>query len=501
MRLTAGSVALALLVAAPFAAAQLGPNYKCDPATCKLPACYCASTQPPVANPPQFLMLTYDDSIQAAVWPQAQALLNRKNPNGCPVKATWYTQVLYSDPYLVSQWYAQGNEVADHSVTHAPIFAGTYAEVEGMRKWANEYAGIPLGKIKGFRFPYLNYTTDAIAMLAKMGFEYESSMASGTGDMVWPYTLDYGTVNDCLGTAPACGKELNAKGLWEVPMYSTTGPNGIAQLMDPYNLPTLDAPQSPEQVTANYRTTFDAHYAASRVPFGVYLHPTWIGKSVPVGTAANPTATQDGTPKAAAVAAFLDYAMSKPDTWMVTASQMVEYMKNPVPASQLAAQPYMSCTPNPAPPNTICNGLAGDAAAGNAAPETCNLVSGSFRSCYGCPAEAPTLENPSPPTTSTRKRVPTTCDSLWWDPVAGTCLCTADSCKYTDTARPVNLDPASLNAAAANGTTPAGGAANNGTTTPAPGDKQAANSAASVTVTNAMAAAAVGVLAAGFAAW
>ena len=49
--------------------------------------------------------------------------------------------------------------------------------------------------------------------------------------------------------------------------------------------------------------------------------------------------------------------MSRPNVWMVTPSQLIEYMKNPVSASQLGSQPYMQCNPNPAPPTNICNGL------------------------------------------------------------------------------------------------------------------------------------------------
>ncbi|KND01852.1 uncharacterized protein SPPG_03642 [Spizellomyces punctatus DAOM BR117] len=430
-------LALALL-ASSVVTAQLS-NYNCDPNACKPPACRCASLAPPVANPPQFLLLTFDDAVQEATWQQAQSLLNRKNPNGCTVKSTWYTQVNFSDPFLVTQWYAQGNEVADHTITHTPPFTGTYAEVEGMRKWVNELAGIPLGKITGFRFPFLNYTKDALEMLTKMGFEYETSMSAFDSDAVWPYTLDYGTVNDCLGIINLCGQTMQTKGLWEIPMYGFVGSDGKQHLMDPFNDPLPTAPSlTPEQLTNDYKATFDKHYNGQKAPFGVYVHPIWLGKGVP-------PSVPDGTAKLAAIAAFLDYALSRPDTWMVTGAQLIQYMKNPVPASQLGAQPYMSCTPNPAPPTGICNGLGGNGT-GNAAPEACNPPEGPFRTCYGCPSAYPSLANPSPQSTSTRCRLPTTCDTLWWDPVGCKCLCTSDACKWNDSARPINLDPASLNA-------------------------------------------------------
>ena len=87
-------------------------GYSCDASKCRLPSCHCASKTPPIANPPQFLMLTFDDSIQASTLPQAQDLFKSlTNPNGCPARATWFTQVFYSDPFLATQWYAQGNEM------------------------------------------------------------------------------------------------------------------------------------------------------------------------------------------------------------------------------------------------------------------------------------------------------------------------------------------------------------------------------------------------------
>ncbi len=200
-------------------------NYVCDLNKCKLPTCRCATKEPPVANPPQFLLLTFDDSIQKSIWPQTRALLNnRKNPNGCAVKATFYTQVEYTDPLLTLNWYSSGNEVGDHSVTHQLPSANSYAEMEGMRAFANQNVGLSRGKIMGVRFPFLNYSLESINMLAKMGFTYDSSLSAYPSEKIWPYTLDNGVVNDCLGQLSICGKPgLNASGLWEIPMYTIEG--------------------------------------------------------------------------------------------------------------------------------------------------------------------------------------------------------------------------------------------------------------------------------------
>ena len=252
-------------------------GYKCDPSKCQLPNCRCASTSPPVENPPQFLMLTFDDSIQGSLMGQARSLFeNRRNPNGCPARATWFTQVYYSNPFQATRWYAQGNEIADHSVTHTPPSSSSFEEFEGFRNWANGLAGIPRGKIKGGRFPLLNYSVEAFNNLRRMGFEWDSSMAASPNEKIWPYTMDSGVVTDCGGILSICGKDgLNAPGLWEVPMYTVNAKTGI-ELMDIFNSPSLANPMDPADVTQAYISTFDSHYQNRRIPFGVYLHPVWV---------------------------------------------------------------------------------------------------------------------------------------------------------------------------------------------------------------------------------
>lgn len=46
----------------------------------------------------------------------------------------------------------------------------------------------------------------------------------------------------------------------------------------------------------------------------------------------------------------------KPDVWVVTNQQLLQWMKNPVKSSELGAQPYMKCQ-QPIIESEICNGL------------------------------------------------------------------------------------------------------------------------------------------------
>jgi hypothetical protein len=95
----------------------LTKGYSC-PDDCILPKCRCASQAAPIDNPPQFLLLTMDDSLQTPLLTIVNKILAFKNQNNCQVKATWFVQTTESNPYEVQKWYAAGNEVADHTVTH-----------------------------------------------------------------------------------------------------------------------------------------------------------------------------------------------------------------------------------------------------------------------------------------------------------------------------------------------------------------------------------------------
>ena len=296
------------------------------------------------------------------IGPARAVFANRKNPNGCSAKATFFAQALYSNPVLAQQWYSQGNEIADHSFTHVSPFAGSKQEIEGMRAWATAFAGIPRGQVKGVRFPFRNYTKEAVEMLASLGFEYDSSMAAQSADRIWPYTLDNGVVTECMGPNPLCGAGVVAKGLWEIPMYTISGEGGV-HLMDPYNDPSIQAPLSPDSVTKLYLDNFNEHYRGNRAPFGVYGHPVWLGP-------AN-QAIPDGSQKLAAVNRFLDQAQSNPDVWIITNAQLIQYMKNPVPASEIGKQSYMLC--NKQAPTDICNGLT------DVGVETCPVFASTFQ--------------------------------------------------------------------------------------------------------------------------
>ncbi|KAG0233375.1 hypothetical protein BGW42_007459 [Actinomortierella wolfii] len=393
----------------------------CDPAKCKHPACVCPSTKAPgnieTQKLPQFFTLTFDDAIQAPTVPVAASLMaNHRNPNGCPIPATWFAQNLYSDYALIQQWYAAGNEVADHTMTH--IGSPPLEEIAGNRKAINAFAGIPYSKMTGFRAPFLNYSKTTFDLLATENIEYDSSTTADITTAYWPYTLDFGLANDCWNGI--CSAGVAQPGRWEIPMHAimddSTPP--VAHNMD-VHLEITDT----AKLNKLLRDNFNRHYTGDRAPFGIYLHPVHVGNSAQVYND------------------FFKEVLAKGDVWFVTNQQLLQWMKNPVPASELGNQEYMKCV-RPVIGKEICNGLD-DTKTGkidSGVVELCNFAEGPWSTCYGCPKTAPSPANPVPERVvaagqpGARTPVPTTCAMEWWDPVAAQCLCTSTNCTFQDTA-------------------------------------------------------------------
>ncbi|CAG8560891.1 7182_t:CDS:2, partial [Acaulospora morrowiae] len=391
--------------------------FSCDSTKCLPPNCFCPSINPPggltLNQTPMFFTFTFDDSIQNSTLTVVETLLgNRKNPNGCPIKGTYYVSTQYTDYSLVTRWYSSGHEVADHTMTHVAI--PPEDEIIGNKKALNSFAGIPHGKLMGFRTPFLNYTPDTFKYLAEQGFLYDSSVTSVGSDDSWPYTMDNGLFHDC--DKGFCNLTKHP-GMFEIPMSSILDSSGVSHLMDPY----LDG--EPDVVEKWLKDNFNRHLNEGKVPFGLYIHPVQL-----TAIAGRP----DPAPRIKMLQDFLDWAIAQPNVWFVTSQQLIAWMKNPVPVSQLNTYEPFQCK-IPKVGTEICNGLddTGSGKIDAGLTESCNFNTEIWSTCYGCPSAKPSPANPVP-AGGNRFRVPTTCDTAWWDPIKGVCMCKDATCSYTD---------------------------------------------------------------------
>ncbi|KAF8555101.1 hypothetical protein OG21DRAFT_1508030 [Imleria badia] len=412
-------------------------SYSCDPDKCQLPKCNCASTSPPGglsrSEIPQFVIFTADDAVQSYTLDAVnQFLAHRKNPNGCPLKMTYFTSLNYTNYTLVTDWYVSGNEIADHTMTH--VGSPPAVEINGNLIALNALAGVPLDSIKGFRAPFLNYTNETFHLLAAADFMYDSSTTASIPitdpdtDAYWPYTLDYGLANDCLTVDGICQGQPQIPGFWEIPMYAFFDELGVdgPHLMDPWLDTANGAPTVNDTATLEYMmNTFTAHYNGNRQPIGLYTHPIHLSTTYP----------------------GVDAPISTINMINVSNKQLLAWVQNPVSVSQLDTFDPLKCsTPDIDPTLHICNGIPANE---QGLLDECPFSDFPFYTCYGCPRVEPSPGNPNPPQQvaegqQARFRLPANCSTPFWDPIAGNCLCTTHDCAFVDNSRPIGPNGANL---------------------------------------------------------
>jgi hypothetical protein len=94
---------------------------------------------------PQIVMITWDDSVRRADAAGLDFLINGlKNPNGSPYLYTFFTRQLSTDYSLVENYFSNGHEIADHTVTHGidmPPDAWDYLLACNQSQWEKEILG------------------------------------------------------------------------------------------------------------------------------------------------------------------------------------------------------------------------------------------------------------------------------------------------------------------------------------------------------------------------
>ena len=105
---------------------------ECNERRCRLPDCMCGrstlddftsgGTQKDKKKKlPQLVVLTFDDSVNdlnRVLYEELFDRKNRVNPNGCPILATFYISHEWTDYAQVQNLYADGHEIASHSISH-----------------------------------------------------------------------------------------------------------------------------------------------------------------------------------------------------------------------------------------------------------------------------------------------------------------------------------------------------------------------------------------------
>ncbi len=207
-------------------------------------------------------------------------VLGHRNPNGCPVRITWFVSHTYTDYHAVTQFFANGHEIASHTVDHLSWAADegrNITQYTRLRDLLRVYSGTKDEKIVGERAPFLVYDSVLFQQLKLNGFTWDCSISEAPGflstspdSLIFPYTMDSGVAQTC--NTGVCTPGVNAPGMWVIPMYDFLGKNGeVVASMDPVNL--LDSSDSFFDILWR---NFQWHYSGNRAPMGIWLHPAYL---------------------------------------------------------------------------------------------------------------------------------------------------------------------------------------------------------------------------------
>lgn len=350
----------------------------CNENNCSGPDCRCFSTSPPdnlkPEEIPQLVFLTFDEAItQSNILKYRSILQDRKNPNDCPIAITYFVTHNSNDYTFTHELFYAGSEIASGSISHATP-ASTWAlktveewsdELGGMRQTLSKFANIPIESIVGERAPFLQTSGDVtFQAMSQSGIKWDCSYPTITYSSpgAFPYTMDYGFPQDCQ--IEPCPKS-SYPGIWNVPMIVLRDvANHTCSMADGCaNRTTTEA-----EAYNFLKSNFNAHHGTNKAPFGVHLHAAWFLEE---------PANFDG------YLHFLDDLVAMDDVYIVTVSQGVEWMKNPVALS--GAKEFFKCPrviPKPCAP-TNCYFEDPDTGA--------DLV---MASCVSCPDLYPSPGNP-----------------------------------------------------------------------------------------------------------
>ena len=314
---------------------------QCVPEACSLPECRCAGTDIPgglaASATPQMITISFDDALRVIDHEMffKRILANRTNPNGCESRFTFFVSHDNTDYALLQTLAADGHEMASHSITHRTELGSWWhggsvddmaSEIVGMQDMMRVWGGVTRESIKGWRTPFLATSENQIKVLHAHNFTYECSMQ--TPVRYWPFTLDY---KSPLCESPATCPIEAYPGLWVIPNIRLLQANGFTCGM----LDSCTHPQNQQQVYDLLVSNFDRHYNSNRAPFGIYLHAAWFFDT--------------GKKRLEGLIQFLDYAATFQDVYIVTHTQLLEWVRSPTPLSEISDFEPWKCPSLPPP--------------------------------------------------------------------------------------------------------------------------------------------------------
>lgn len=289
---------------------------------CHLPGCQCQDlTTSLLPNQiPQFVYFTYEGSVNESIAQKLMRLFTpqRTNWDGCQIKGTVFVTSEGTNYSSIQKLYHQGLEIGLHGLKAKSLSSKLHSlEVAVQKYLLKRYAGIPESHLKGWRSSGLQSRgNDQFTSLKKSKLLYDSSLFVMTNldnrTGMWPFTLDFGWQNNCM--LQDCPTQTYP-GLWEVPAVPYVGikKRYLCKFVDScYNQPRMSV-QTYDFLLDN----FMGIYKGDRKPFGVRIRSNWL---------------QPGNEENfKGLDAFIELLQELPDVYVVSISDLINWMKDPVP--------------------------------------------------------------------------------------------------------------------------------------------------------------------------
>ncbi len=354
-----------------------------------------ASVRPPGGLPvervPQFVHFGFDDigisgrdgsGTSGGLRFVNDLFADKRNPagsgnpstfDGTPARFSLYVVTRYIETaetdvpeHVKREWrraVSAGHEIGLHTHNHAHGSEFTSeqwsAEIAACARWLEKPfdderaadpetgVGVPRSLTFGFRAPFLESGRPLFPALRGNGILYDCSLEEGVDDrfdgtnFLWPYRIAAG-----YGGEGAASREL-----WEIPVYVLLVPpdeacerygvrpglrqrlHSVHDYFDPtdgkitgmdWNL-WVEFGMSREEVVAVFKYTLDRRLSGNRAPFTFGAHSDIYSEQYDTAL------TTSAEERRQALREILDYALSRPELRVVTAKQLLDWLRHPAP--------------------------------------------------------------------------------------------------------------------------------------------------------------------------
>ena len=302
---------------------------------CVLPSCFCQGTEIPkglkLQKTPQMIFITVDGSVNPRTYRRYKQIFNgRRNPNNCRARGTVFATESGSNAGVVRRIVSAGAEIAMQGLHEHHYDTVEHMEEEILHQKTSLKRSDVVGT-KGWKTPELKAMgNEQFRLLQQYGFLYDATLSmtfprDGNSNP-WPFTLDFGFQSDCV--IPECPTE-RFPGLWEIPSIP------VLDYKQMYECAYIDGcmfnPPSANDTETFLWNNFMSHYKSNKAPFGLHLRQLWFSHSA-------------YKPNLQGLKNFLDRVQKMKDVYLVSASDIIEWIQNPTPLDLMTNKKPWNCS-------------------------------------------------------------------------------------------------------------------------------------------------------------